>query len=1065
MANRYWRGGSGTWGTATTNWSATDGGAGGASVPTAADDVFVTSLSGSPTITVSGARVCKSLTTTGATCTIASTGTLTISGGMTLSSTTTWTNTGALAFLVSGTITTNGVLIQSPITLNGTGQTFTLGGNLTTNKAFTLSAGNLTLSNNTLQTLSFASNVTVARVLAFGTGNITVTGSGTVFNVNSTSLTYTGTPTVNISNSGSTATTVTQSGSSATNAFNFNFTTGTYTLSLGSGSGRYGNLDFTGFSGTVANTTITLYKNLVASSSTTFTPGSNIWTFAPPAATETTITTNGRTLDFPITLNGDGTLKLLDSFSQGSSRAFLRTAGTLDINSQTNTFGTLSISSYPTYIINGVFNASNITQTIFSTVTVPSTQILTTSGTYTFSTSGTLDVGTNGVDFSVGSVSLSAGTVAFGSSGQLTLTGNNTTVYSATTPTFTGTIKIVSNYSGSTGTRTFAMGSMAEADVIDVSAEPVTGLSFGTAGSDTILISGNLKSLNLTGFTGTFNGGVNSKNLFGDFTIPPSGISFISATSSTQDVFFSATSGTQTLTTNGNQLPFPITKGGIGGTLLLDDDLTLTGTYGELTLSSGTLNANDVNVSVTSFVGSGSNPRTLNMGAGTWTLSGTGTVWNLVTTTSLTFNKDTANIVLSDTSTTARTFAGGGLTYNNLEIGGSTGISTLTFTGANTFNTISSTKTVSHTIVLPASTTTTCNNWTINGSSGNLISVQSSTSGTQATLALSSGTKTVSYAGIKDITASPANTWTASDSLIINSVDWLIGSGTQYGVVLTSGTTWTVPDNWNSDDNTIYLFGAGGGGRTGANSTLGGAGGGGGGFVQINNFAATPGGTVSYTIGVGGTGVITGGDGTATTFSSGAYSAGGGFGATNGGAGGTGTGGDVNYTGGSGGTTTAVSTKGGSGGGGAAGPLGNGGNGATGAQGTLAPSGGGGGNGGGSAGGLPDGGDNASGTGGGSGAGASGVNGGGGSGTDTANILGGNGGNGVEIFGLYGGGGGAGGNGNASNSPTAGLFGGGGSGGGFQVIGARGGAGAAGGIVMIYAPIISGSSSNFFLLF
>ena len=34
MADRYWRGGTGAWSTATTNWSLTSGGAGGASVPT-----------------------------------------------------------------------------------------------------------------------------------------------------------------------------------------------------------------------------------------------------------------------------------------------------------------------------------------------------------------------------------------------------------------------------------------------------------------------------------------------------------------------------------------------------------------------------------------------------------------------------------------------------------------------------------------------------------------------------------------------------------------------------------------------------------------------------------------------------------------------------------------------------------------------------------------------------------------------------------------------------------------------------------------------------------------------
>ena len=58
MANRYWVGGTGTWNTtSTTNWSASDGGASGASVPTSADSVFFTDssgLTGASVITLSG---------------------------------------------------------------------------------------------------------------------------------------------------------------------------------------------------------------------------------------------------------------------------------------------------------------------------------------------------------------------------------------------------------------------------------------------------------------------------------------------------------------------------------------------------------------------------------------------------------------------------------------------------------------------------------------------------------------------------------------------------------------------------------------------------------------------------------------------------------------------------------------------------------------------------------------------------------------------------------------------------------------------------------------------------
>jgi hypothetical protein len=46
MANRFWVGGTGTWNNTTTNWSASSGGAGGASVPTINDSVFFDNNSG-----------------------------------------------------------------------------------------------------------------------------------------------------------------------------------------------------------------------------------------------------------------------------------------------------------------------------------------------------------------------------------------------------------------------------------------------------------------------------------------------------------------------------------------------------------------------------------------------------------------------------------------------------------------------------------------------------------------------------------------------------------------------------------------------------------------------------------------------------------------------------------------------------------------------------------------------------------------------------------------------------------------------------------------------------------
>jgi hypothetical protein len=216
---------------------------------------------------------------------------------------------------------------------------------------------------------------------------------------------------------------------------------------------------------------------------------------------------------------------------------------------------------------------------------------------------------------------------------------------------------------------------------------------------------------------------------------------------------------TQTITSAGKTFSNAITIDNLTGTVQLADAFN---SSNSMTLTSGTFNANNYNVTCTTFASTNSNTRTLTMGSGTWTLSGTGTVWNLATTTNLTFNKNTANIELSNTSTTARTFAGGGRTYNNLTIGGATGTSTLTITGTNTFDTLASTKTVAHTITFP-NVTTTVSNWTITGTVGNVVTLQRTGASGTFTLAKSGGgvIPGLDYLSISNSTASPTSTWYA----------------------------------------------------------------------------------------------------------------------------------------------------------------------------------------------------------------------------------------------------------------------------------------------------------------
>lgn len=147
-------------------------------------------------------------------------------------------------------------------------------------------------------------------------------------------------------------------------------------------------------------------------------------------------------------------------------------------------------------------------------------------------------------------------------------------------------------------------------------------------------------------------------------------------------------------------------------------------------------------------------------------------------------------------------------------------------------------------------------------------------------------------------------------------------------ITLTSGSSWTVPSDWNNASNTIDVYGGGGAG--GAAPVAVGAGGGGGAFSRKNNATLTPSASIPISVGAGGTpnfGTSTGNPGADTWFSSTGYLlAKGGFGGSPGNSGGGGSGGfassgvgDLKYSGGA-----AANAGSGTYAGGAAGPSGNG---------------------------------------------------------------------------------------------------------------------------------------------
>ena len=568
-------------------------------------------------------------------------------------------------------------------------------------------------------------------------------------------------------------------------------------------------------------------------------------------------------------------------------------------------------------------------------------------------------------------------------------------------------------------------------------------------------------------------------SVYGSLSFPSGGSFSVAANAGTSfNIIFAATTTGKTVSFNSKNL-VPITFNGVGGGWTLTSTLTLADAFSTLTLTAGSLNTNgqaiNFNGSVNSFNISGSTARSLILGASVITIGGfSGCSWNAGTTTNLTFDAGTSNIVIAlGTSGNPFSFAGGGLTYYNLTLAG-VGNILLSITGINTFGSITSTSIVAHTITFGAAQT--INNWNITGSSGNVVTVNSSAVGTQRTITYTGSNKIVmNYMSIRDINFS--YTLGASNPYLVYAGANSTNLGNNLGIAfinglaqraysLTTGTSWTVPADWNSSNNTIYMIGAGGGGATGAVSgnNRAAGGGGGGGYRLLTNQSLTPGAIVPYTIGTSAANTA----GSSTTFNT-TNTAGGGSAGTAattptsaGGAGGAGT--FNGGTGGAGGFGTAVNTGYGSGGGGGAGgPNGTGGAGGTGI-GTLYSGGGGGGNGGGTAGANAalaqggTGGNNSLGTGGGAGsasaAGTAGTIGGGGGGGTNAGA-GAAGGSGTDIangaFG-QGGSGGTGGSGGAAAPANTGLYGGGGGGGGVNSAGTAfaGGAGSQGVIFIVY---------------
>jgi hypothetical protein len=250
------------------------------------------------------------------------------------------------------TIDTAGVTFDRPFTFNGVGGTWQLQAALTSGatRTVTLTNGTLDLAGYTLTTGIFNSNNSNTRVLAFGTGKIVLTGTGVTVWTNAvgTNFTYTGTSRIEAPGPSTTGTRTfnpsTASSSTEATALSFYITGGSDTVTFSATIRRVNTLDFTGFTGTFANSAPTVHGDYTLVAGMTVGAGTEITTFA--TTTSQNITTNGKTLDFPVTFNGiGGTFVMQDALTLGSTQTLTLTNGTLKLKAgTTSTVGAFATS-------------------------------------------------------------------------------------------------------------------------------------------------------------------------------------------------------------------------------------------------------------------------------------------------------------------------------------------------------------------------------------------------------------------------------------------------------------------------------------------------------------------------------------------------------------------------------------------------------------------------------------------------------------------------------------------------------------------------------------------------
>lgn len=623
MADRYWvAGGTGNY-NSNTNWSATSGGASGASAPSGADNVFFNALSGVGTATINVTSSCLALNLTGFLGTLAFTQALTVSGTALNFGTGGYTVTGTANLRLASagmTITSNGTTYTGNVEFVNNAVVYTLADNMSCSGTITAISANPIINGNTLFIGGNLTNSTtnlISGTTAFvfnGTGIWSNTSTGRL--TNNTTINTAGTLTL------------------GTNVY---YSTGTLTYTAGTVITTGSTLNIQ--TNTTLNTNGITWNNISAVGAITL--GSNL-------TLTSTLTVAAGTLSFVlggfslISTNANLTMGTSGTFTMPANQTFktLTTTATSTINGNTLTItenltinAAVSGTTPIIYAGTGIWSATAVSSIINNNLTINTAGTLTISGTV-YKQGGIFT-------YTAGTIVDTGATVVAGGGGTTTL---NVSGYTWEKFLVAGAVTLTSNINATTF-GTFTQGSANISFTLGGNSLNFTHLELGNNNTTTLPTAWVCQNIEFKN-TSTQNVTANSITINGDIIQSGSGV-----TSGTTTFTYAGT-GTWSRTGNGRlQCTFTINT---AGTLTFSGGIIGGGIF---TYTAGTVNVLPGSILYNSLSGT-----TFNHGNIQWydvvfnNVTGNVSITNVVLNNKLictnTFNLGISNTTFSGTDAT-----------------------------------------------------------------------------------------------------------------------------------------------------------------------------------------------------------------------------------------------------------------------------------------------------------------------------------------------------------------------------------------------------------------------------